>query len=47
MIFYFGDAINSFRILTGLAMLGAFLYRPKNTEYQHIIESLIEENEDE
>jgi hypothetical protein len=47
IIFYFGDAINSFRILTGLAMLGAFLYRPKNAEYQHIIESLTEENEDE
>ncbi len=48
MIFYFGDAINSFRILTGLAMLGAYLYRPKNAEYQQIIESLTDvENEDE
>lgn len=47
MIFYFGDAINSFHILTGLAILGAFLYRPKNVESQQIIDALTgtEENE--
>lgn len=47
MIFYFGDAINSFNILTGLAMLGAFLYRPKNAEYQHIIKLLTDALENE
>ena len=49
IIFYFGDAVNSFRILTGLAVLGAFLYRPKITEYQQIIDALTDilENEHE
>lgn len=47
MIFYFGDALNSFRILTGLAILGAFLYRPKNAEYQQIIDALTDTQENE
>lgn len=49
MIFYFGDVLNSFHILTGLAALGVFLYRPKKMEYQQIIEALtdMQENEDE
>ena len=47
MIFYFGDPINSFHILTGLAVLGAFLYRPKNAEYQQIIDALTDKQENE
>ena len=47
MIFYFGDVLNSFHILTGLAALGAFLYRPKKLEYQQIIEALTEIQENE
>lgn len=49
IIFYFGDTINSFHILTGLAMLGGFLYRPKNSEYQQIIDVFTDtlENENE
>ena len=47
MIFYFGDVLNSFHILTGLAVLGAFLYRPKNAEYQQIIDALTDKQDNE
>jgi hypothetical protein len=41
-IFYLGDVINTFRILIGVAIMGAFLYRPKNAEYQQILNNLID-----
>ncbi|MGB4498320.1 MAG: hypothetical protein WBI40_06445 [Methylococcaceae bacterium] len=47
MIFYFGDVLNSFHILTGLAVLGTFLYRPKNAEYQQIIDALTDKQDNE
>lgn len=49
MILYFGDSFNTFHILTGLAMMGALLYRPKNEEYRQIVGALTDtlENEDE
>lgn len=45
IIFYLGDGFNTFHILSGLAMLGAFLYRPKIEEYQRIINALKESTE--
>ncbi len=45
-IFYFGDGVNSLHILTGVALLGVFLYRPKLIEYQQIIHALTENDDD-
>jgi MFS family permease len=45
IVFYLGDGFNTFHILSGLATLGAFLYRPKIEEYQHIINALTQSTE--
>jgi hypothetical protein len=47
MMFYFGDSFNTFYILTGLAIFGSVLYRPKNNEYQQIIDALTDSQENE
>lgn len=47
VIFYLGDVLNTFHILSGLAILGSFLYRPKNQEYQQIIDALTKAQENE
>lgn len=39
-MFYLGDGFNTLHILTGVAGLGVFLYRPKLHEYQQISDSL-------
>jgi len=46
-IFYLGDGFNTLHILTGIAGLGVFLYRPKFDEYQKINDALtiLTENE--
>jgi MFS family permease len=46
MIFYFGDGFRALHILTGIAGLGVFLYRPKLDEYQQILDSLTESEND-
>lgn len=45
-IFYFGDGFRSLHILTGIAALGVFLHRPKLNEYQQILDSLTENEND-
>jgi MFS family permease len=46
VIFYVGDGFRALHILTGIAALGVFLYRPKRDEYQQILDSFTEnENE--
>lgn len=45
-IFYFGDGFRSLHILTGIAALGVFLYRPKLEEYQQILDSFTENEDD-
>lgn len=45
-IFYLGDSFRTLHILTGIAGLGVFLYRPKLDEYQQILESLTENEHD-
>lgn len=46
VIFYMGDGFRTLHILTGIAALGVFLYRPKRDEYQQILDSFTEnENE--
>ncbi len=45
-MFYFGDGFRSLHILTGIAALGVFLYRPKLNEYQQILDSLTENEND-
>jgi len=45
-IFYFGDGFNTLHILTGVAGLGVFLYRPKLDEYQQIHNALMENEND-
>ncbi len=39
-IFYLGDGFNTLHILTSVAALGVFLYRPKLNEYQQIQDAL-------
>lgn len=46
-VFYFGDGFNSLHILTIVAGLGVFLYRPKRSEYQQIQDALTENDNDE
>lgn len=41
MMFILGDSVNTLYILTGVAMLGIFLYRPKIEEYHAIVNALI------
>jgi O-antigen/teichoic acid export membrane protein len=45
-IFYLGDGFRALHILTGVAGLGVFLYRPKFDEYQQIQLSLMENKND-
>ena len=45
-MFYFGDGFNTLHILTGVAGLGVFLYRPKLDEYQQIHNALMENEND-
>lgn len=45
-IFYLGDGFRTLHILTGIAGLGVFLYRPKPDEYQQILNSLTENKND-
>ena len=45
-IFYLGDGFRTLHILTGIAGLGAFLYRPKLDEYQQILDSLTKNEND-
>ena len=40
MMFILGDSVNTLYILTGVAGLGAFLYRPKLDEYYAIVQAL-------
>ena len=40
IMFFLGDSVNTLYILTSVAGLGVFLYRPKITEYQNIIDAL-------
>ena len=40
IMFLLGDSVNTLYILTSVAALGVFLYRPKITEYQNIIDAL-------
>ena len=40
IMFFLGDSVNTLYILTSVAGLGVFLYRPKITEYQNIIDTL-------
>lgn len=46
IIFYFGDGLRTLHILTGIAGLGVFLYRPKFDEYQQILDSFTENEND-
>lgn len=46
MIFYLGDGFRTLHILTGIAGLGVFLYRPKLDEYEQIFDSLTENKND-
>jgi MFS family permease len=45
-MFYFGDGFNTLHILTSVAGLGVFLYRPKRDEYQQIHNALTENEND-
>ncbi len=45
-IFYLGDGFRTLHILTGIAGLGVFLYRPKLDEYQQILDSLTKNEND-
>jgi MFS family permease len=45
-IFYLGDGFRTLHILTGIAGLGVFLYRPKLDEHQQILDSLTESEND-
>ncbi|MEN9898885.1 MAG: hypothetical protein RLZZ66_2534 [Pseudomonadota bacterium] len=40
MMFLLGDSVNTLYILSSVAGLGIFLYRPKITEYHNIVDSL-------
>ena len=40
VLFYLGEDFNTLHILTGVAVLGVFLYRPKLHEYQQIFDAL-------
>lgn len=40
VMFMLGDDFNTLYIFTGLSALGLYLYRPKQDEYMHIVESL-------
>ena len=40
MMFILGDSVNTLYILTGVAILGVFLYRPKIDEYNAIVHTL-------
>ena len=40
IMFLLGDSVNTLYILTSVAGLGVFLYRPQITEYQNIIDAL-------
>ncbi len=40
VMFLLGDDFNTLYIFTGLAVLGLFLYRPKQLEYESIVTAL-------
>ena len=40
VLFMLGDDYNSLYIFSGLAVLGLVLYRPKQEEYESIVEAL-------
>jgi len=40
IMFMLGDGYNTLYILTGLSMLGLFLYRPKPEEYSRVLRAL-------
>lgn len=46
VMFYLGDGFNTLHILTIVAGLGIFLYRPKRNEYQQILDTLTENDDD-
>lgn len=46
VMFYLGDGFNTLHILTIVAGLGIFLYRPKINEYQQILNTLTENDDD-
>ena len=47
IMFMLGDGYNTLYILTGLSMLGLFLYRPKPEEYSRVLRALAaKKNED-
>jgi hypothetical protein len=45
IMFILGDGFNTFYIFTGLSALGLYLYRPKADEYEAIVESLTQTNQ--
>jgi hypothetical protein len=45
VMFIVGDSFNTLYILTGLSVLGLFLYRPKTDEYANIIATLASRHE--
>jgi hypothetical protein len=44
LMFILGDGFNTLYIFSGLAILGFFLHRPKQTEYESIVEALENQN---
>jgi hypothetical protein len=40
VMYLIGDGYNNFFIFIGMSALGMFLYRPKETEYEQIVEAL-------
>jgi hypothetical protein len=44
LMFILGDGFNTLYIFSGLAILGFFLHRPKQTEYESIVEALKNQN---
>jgi hypothetical protein len=43
VMFMLGDDFNTLYIFTGLSALGLYLYRPKEQEYQSIVQALIDQ----
>lgn len=46
VMFMLGDDFNTLHIFTGLSALGLYLYRPKQEEYQDIVNALTEHGND-
>jgi hypothetical protein len=46
LMFILGDEFNTLYILIGMSALGMFLYRPKQVEYESIVEALADKDDD-